>query len=60
MLEVLSWAAGELGRRFRVVVVDSGPRLEGRHMLRQLLDAGVPCSYGPITAISHLMKEVTY
>ena len=57
MLDVLS-SAQKSGRRFRVIVVDSRPRLDGRDMLLQLLDAGVSCSYGVITAISHHMKEV--
>ncbi|XP_037073865.1 translation initiation factor eIF-2B subunit delta-like, partial [Pollicipes pollicipes] len=47
------------GLRFHVVVVDSRPHLEGRGMLRMLLDAGVTCSYGMISAISHHMKQAT-
>ncbi|XP_043191256.1 translation initiation factor eIF-2B subunit delta-like isoform X1 [Amphibalanus amphitrite] len=58
VLDVLS-AAQRKGCRFRVIVVDSRPRLDGRDMLRQLLDANVPCSYGLLTAIGHHMKEAT-
>jgi hypothetical protein len=36
VLEVLVTAARQ-GKRFRVLVVDSRPELEGRQMLRQLL-----------------------
>ncbi|KAL2773724.1 translation initiation factor eIF-2B subunit delta isoform 3, partial [Daubentonia madagascariensis] len=45
------------GRRFRVVVVDSRPRLEGRHTLRSLVHAGVPASYLLIPAASYVLPE---
>ncbi|XP_005400552.1 PREDICTED: translation initiation factor eIF-2B subunit delta isoform X2 [Chinchilla lanigera] len=47
------------GRRFRVVVVDSRPWLEGRHMLRSLVHAGVPASYLLIPAASYVLPEVS-
>ncbi|XP_010350622.1 translation initiation factor eIF2B subunit delta isoform X2 [Saimiri boliviensis] len=47
------------GRQFRVVVVDSRPRLEGRHMLRSLVRAGVPASYLLIPAASYVLPEVS-
>ncbi|XP_036352711.2 translation initiation factor eIF-2B subunit delta isoform X2 [Ochotona princeps] len=47
------------GRQFRVVVVDSRPRLEGRHMLRFLVRAGVPASYLLISAASYVLPEVS-
>jgi translation initiation factor eIF-2B subunit delta len=46
-------------RRFRVIVVDSRPFLEGRRMLKQLVQAGIECSYLHLNAIGHVMKEVT-
>ncbi|XP_054979540.1 translation initiation factor eIF-2B subunit delta isoform X1 [Sorex araneus] len=51
-----AWAQG---RRFRVVVVDSRPRLEGRHTLRSLVRAGVPASYLLIPAASYVLPEVS-
>ncbi|KAF5913044.1 hypothetical protein HPG69_008995 [Diceros bicornis minor] len=51
-----AWAEG---RRFRVVVVDSRPRLEGRHTLRFLVRAGVPASYLLIPAASYVLPEVS-
>nr|KAF6307823.1 eukaryotic translation initiation factor 2B subunit delta [Myotis myotis] len=51
-----AWAEG---RRFRVVVVDSRPRLEGKHMLRSLVRAGVPASYLLIPAASYVLPEVS-
>ncbi|XP_037862640.1 translation initiation factor eIF2B subunit delta isoform X1 [Chlorocebus sabaeus] len=47
------------GRRFRVVVVDSRPRLEGRHTLHSLVRAGVPASYLLIPAVSYVLPEVS-
>lgn len=46
-------------RRFRVVVVDSRPWLEGRHTLRALVRAGVPASYMLIAAASYVLPEVS-
>ncbi|XP_045700287.1 translation initiation factor eIF-2B subunit delta isoform X2 [Phyllostomus hastatus] len=51
-----AWAEG---RRFRVVVVDSRPRLEGKRMLRCLVHAGVPASYLLIPAASFVLPEVS-
>ncbi|XP_068420694.1 translation initiation factor eIF2B subunit delta isoform X2 [Eschrichtius robustus] len=51
-----AWAKG---RRFRVVVVDSRPRLEGKHTLRSLVRAGVPASYLLIPAASYVLPEVS-
>lgn len=47
------------GRRFRVVVVDSRPFLEGRRTLERLVDAGLDCTYLHLNAVAHVMKEVT-
>ncbi|XP_017732447.1 translation initiation factor eIF-2B subunit delta isoform X1 [Rhinopithecus roxellana] len=47
------------GRRFRVVVVDSRPWLEGRHTLHSLVRAGVPASYLLIPAASYVLPEVS-
>lgn len=49
----------ESGKRFRVIVVDSKPHLEGRNsLLPQLRAAGINCSYIHINAIGYIMKEV--
>uniref|UniRef100_A0A7M4FT97 Translation initiation factor eIF2B subunit delta n=2 Tax=Crocodylus porosus TaxID=8502 RepID=A0A7M4FT97_CROPO len=51
--------AHDKGRVFRVIVVDSRPRLEGRDMLRQLVRQGVHCTYVLISAISYVLPEVS-
>lgn len=49
----------EAGRKFRVVVTDSRPFLEGRKMLQRLVDAGIDCTYLHMNSVGHVMKEVT-
>lgn len=47
------------GCAFRVIVVDSRPRLEGRDTLRRLVRKGIRCTYVMITAISYVLPEVS-
>jgi len=47
------------GTKFRVIVVDSRPKLEGRKLLERLSLAGVSCTYVMINALSYVMKEVS-
>jgi translation initiation factor eIF-2B subunit delta len=42
-----------------VVVVDGLPWLEGREMLRRLVEKGLSCTYVLITAASFIMREAT-
>ncbi|MGH0133072.1 UNVERIFIED_CONTAM: hypothetical protein FKN15_045373 [Acipenser sinensis] len=51
--------AYERGRKFRVTVVDSRPRLEGRETLRRLVKKGLSCTYVLITAVSYMLPEVS-
>ncbi|NXR63975.1 EI2BD factor, partial [Rhadina sibilatrix] len=52
-------AHAKKGRAFRVIVVDSRPRLEGRETLRRLGRRGIHCTYVMINAISYVLPEVT-
>eukprot|EP00041_Stephanoeca_diplocostata_P012268 m.205779 g.205779 ORF g.205779 m.205779 type:complete len:601 (-) comp18881_c0_seq1:217-2019(-) len=47
------------GKNFRVIVVDSRPKLAGVGMLHALLDVGVQASYVLINALSYAMREAT-
>jgi translation initiation factor eIF-2B subunit delta len=47
------------GKLFRVVVIDSGPKFEGRHLASVLLGAGIECTYTLINGVSYIMNEVT-
>lgn len=51
--------AHSLGKQFKVVVVDSRPRFEGKAMLKDLVDAGIECEYIMINAVSYMIKEAT-
>ena len=46
-------------KRFRVVIVDSRPRIGEHDMLRQLVAQGVDCTVVLINAISYVIPEVT-
>ncbi|XP_054876048.1 translation initiation factor eIF-2B subunit delta isoform X2 [Poeciliopsis prolifica] len=46
-------------RKFRVIVVDSRPRLEGREALRRLVQRGISCTYVLISAVSYILPEVS-
>lgn len=58
-VEMILQHAYELGKQFRVVVVDSRPKLEGQLLLRRLVAKGIGCTYTHINAISYIMHEVT-
>ncbi|VVA19056.1 PREDICTED: translation initiation factor [Prunus dulcis] len=58
-VEMLLLHAHELGKQFRVVVVDSRPKLEGQRLLRRLVGKGLSCTYTHINAASYIMHEVT-
>uniref|UniRef100_A0A8C1RNB9 Translation initiation factor eIF2B subunit delta n=1 Tax=Cyprinus carpio TaxID=7962 RepID=A0A8C1RNB9_CYPCA len=54
---VYVWIHSE--RKFRVIVVDSRPRLEGREALRRLVKKGIRCTYVLISALSYILPEVS-
>ncbi|KAF5765823.1 putative nagB/RpiA transferase [Helianthus annuus] len=58
-VEMIFLHAHELGKHFRVVIVDSRPKLEGRLLLRRLVGRGISCTYVHINATSYIMHEVT-
>lgn len=44
---------------FRVIVVDSRPLFEGKHLARALADLGLEVQYSLTHAIDHVMKDAT-
>ncbi|KAJ0255099.1 hypothetical protein HA466_0099050 [Hirschfeldia incana] len=58
-VEMVLLQAHELRKKFRVLVVDSRPKLEGQLLLRRLIKRGIDCTYTHINAISYIMHEVT-
>ncbi|KAK2999951.1 hypothetical protein RJ639_024470, partial [Escallonia herrerae] len=59
LVEMILLHAHENGKKFRVVVVDSRPKLEGQALLRRLVGKGLTCTYTHINAVSYIMHEVT-
>ncbi|XP_030938261.1 translation initiation factor eIF-2B subunit delta isoform X1 [Quercus lobata] len=59
VVEMILLYAHEMGKQFRVVVVDSRPKLEGQALLRRLVAKGLSCTYSHINALSYVMHEVT-
>ncbi|XP_062211918.1 uncharacterized protein LOC133912943 [Phragmites australis] len=59
VVEMILDYAHELGRKFRVIIVDSRPKLEGQGLLHRLVAKGINCTYTHINAISYIMHEVT-
>ncbi|KAI9199663.1 uncharacterized protein BJ171DRAFT_517429 [Polychytrium aggregatum] len=45
--------------KFRVIVIDSRPKFEGKEVLKKLVGAGVQCTYALTNALGMLMKEAT-
>ncbi|KAL0805129.1 hypothetical protein Bca101_097620 [Brassica carinata] len=58
-VEMVLLQAHELRKKFRVLVVDSLPKLEGQLLLRRLIKRGIDCTYTHINAISYITHEVT-
>ncbi|CAE6048471.1 unnamed protein product [Arabidopsis arenosa] len=58
-VEMVLLHAHELGKKFRVLVVDSRPKLQGQLLLRRLIKRGINCAYTHINAISYIMHQVT-
>ncbi|XP_015883076.3 uncharacterized protein LOC107418895 [Ziziphus jujuba] len=59
VVEMIVLYAHKLGKQFRVVIVDSRPKFEGRALLRRLVEKGLSCTYTHINAVSYIMHEVT-
>nr|CAH7735934.1 unnamed protein product [Callosobruchus chinensis] len=47
------------GKKFKVIITDSRPLLEGKEMLRRLVVAGIKCTYIFLNAVSYVMNSVT-
>lgn len=51
--------AAASGKKFKVIVLDSKPRFEGKRTLQELADREIELEYAYINAISYFMKGVT-
>lgn len=46
-------------KKLRVIVVDSQPLFEGKTTLQKLVDAGIDCTYVPLSALFFVLHDVT-
>ncbi|KAB8296202.1 hypothetical protein EYC80_008985 [Monilinia laxa] len=51
--------AHEMGKKFRVIVVDSRPLHEGKHLASALVSLGIEVKYCLIQGLSHNIQDVT-
>ena len=49
----------ELGKKFKIIVVDSEPLFEGRTLARNLAQAGIEVQYTLIDNLSHIVRQAT-
>jgi len=59
LLQAVFSRAAASGLKFRVIVADGRPKLEGRQMAHHLTKAGVDCTYTMVHSLSYVIGEVT-
>ncbi|CAG8592961.1 19814_t:CDS:2, partial [Dentiscutata erythropus] len=59
VVQALLLEAHEKGIKFKVIIIDSRPRLEGKKLLNCLVDAGINCTYAFLHAVGFAMKDVS-
>ncbi|KAG1454655.1 hypothetical protein G6F56_007266 [Rhizopus delemar] len=59
VVESLLLETKKKGIDFKVIVVDSRPLLEGKHLLKKLVAAGIDCSYHLLSSVYVALKSVT-
>ena len=59
LIETILLEAHKQEKKFRVIVADTGPKFEGRDMVKRLLAAGLSCDYANLHAASYVMAEVS-
>ena len=52
--------AAKNGKKFKVIVVDTRPKFEGREMINFCVKNNIPATYVLINSISYVMKEVKH
>ncbi|XP_015119257.1 translation initiation factor eIF-2B subunit delta [Diachasma alloeum] len=57
LIQKILCEAHDKGKKFRVVILDGRPFLEGKELLRRLAKYGIECSYGRITQVSNIITK---
>nr|CAG8470418.1 10477_t:CDS:2 [Entrophospora candida]CAG8494463.1 3975_t:CDS:2 [Entrophospora candida] len=59
VVQALLLEAKAKGIKFRVIIIDSRPRLEGKRLLNKLVNAGINCTYAFLHALGFVLKDVS-
>ncbi|CAG8473223.1 3696_t:CDS:2 [Diversispora eburnea] len=59
IVQALLLDAHAKGKKFNVIIVDSRPRLEGKKLLKRLMDEGIKCTYTFLHALGFALKDVS-
>ncbi|KAI9350809.1 hypothetical protein BDR26DRAFT_798199 [Obelidium mucronatum] len=58
-VELLLLEAKNLNYKFKVIVCDARPKLEGKILVQNLVNAGISCSYVLVNSLGAVMPKVT-
>lgn len=58
-VEMTLLTAHHNGTRFRVIVIDAYPHLQGQRMVQNLIDENIPCEYTLINALVYTTRDAT-
>jgi translation initiation factor eIF-2B subunit delta len=58
VVELVIKRAHDQGKQFRIIIVDSRPKNEGKKFLQRLVEYGINCSYSTINSLSYVMGSV--
>jgi len=59
VVEQLLTQAHKDGKKFKVVIVDSRPKREGKELLRRFVHAGIKCTFVLLSSLSYIMPSIT-
>mmetsp|Transcript_16116 Transcript_16116/g.21304 ORF Transcript_16116/g.21304 Transcript_16116/m.21304 type:complete len:544 (+) Transcript_16116:84-1715(+) len=59
VVEELLLACAKKGKKFRVIVVDSRPHLEGKATIKRLSKHGIPSTYILLSSLGYVISDVT-
>eukprot|EP01121_Diplochlamys_sp_Union-15-3_P015332 TRINITY_DN504_c0_g1_i1.p1 TRINITY_DN504_c0_g1~~TRINITY_DN504_c0_g1_i1.p1 ORF type:complete len:179 (+),score=18.87 TRINITY_DN504_c0_g1_i1:69-605(+) len=51
--------AFDMGKKFKVIIVDSRPLFEGKVLLKRLIKHGLDCTYVLLTGLSYMLRSVS-
>eukprot|EP01121_Diplochlamys_sp_Union-15-3_P015333 TRINITY_DN504_c0_g1_i3.p1 TRINITY_DN504_c0_g1~~TRINITY_DN504_c0_g1_i3.p1 ORF type:complete len:487 (+),score=97.88 TRINITY_DN504_c0_g1_i3:36-1496(+) len=58
-VETMIKKAFDMGKKFKVIIVDSRPLFEGKVLLKRLIKHGLDCTYVLLTGLSYMLRSVS-